>query len=141
MAKISFIFVAIALTFSTVLCQTEATYGKHNFLYLPFLYINLSLFFHITAVSSSAPGYKVDGKVLKTKGGLQIPLTLNSNKQGVDMYGKTIQDLLVDVEYETEDRLHVKVKHLFMHTPQNTHNLFCRSRIKTRSNIWFQTLH
>ncbi|KAI9357878.1 alpha glucosidase [Pilaira anomala] len=87
MAKISFIFVAIALTFSTVLCQTEATY----------------------AVSSSAPGYKVEGKVSKTKGGLQIPLTLNSKKQGVDMYGKTIQDLLVDVEYETEDRLHVKI--------------------------------
>lgn len=32
MTKVSFIFVAIALTFSAnVLCQTEATYGKYFF--------------------------------------------------------------------------------------------------------------
>ncbi|KAI8081129.1 alpha glucosidase [Thamnidium elegans] len=88
MTKISFIFVAIALTFSTsILCQSEATY----------------------AVSSSAPGYKVNGKTSKTKSGIQIPLILNSGDEGVDMFGKTVNELLVDVEYETEDRLHVKI--------------------------------
>ncbi|KAG2204032.1 hypothetical protein INT47_007026 [Mucor saturninus] len=89
MTKVSFIFVAIALTFSAnVLCQTEATY----------------------AVSSSAPGYNVQGKVVKTKAGLQIPLGLNTkSKKGIDSFGKTIDDLFVDVEYETEERLHVKI--------------------------------
>jgi hypothetical protein len=30
-------------------------------------------------------------------------------KKGVDMFGKTIEDLVVDVDYETAERLHVKV--------------------------------
>ncbi|KAG2214664.1 hypothetical protein INT46_005681 [Mucor plumbeus] len=90
MAKVSFIFVAIALITGNVLCQTDATY----------------------AVSSSAPGYKINGHVKNTEAGLQIPLTFNSNghkKTGVDTFGKTIKDLVVDVEYETEERLHVKI--------------------------------
>ncbi|KAG1085424.1 hypothetical protein G6F42_021405 [Rhizopus arrhizus] len=90
MAKVSFIFVAIALITGNVLCQTDATY----------------------AVSTSAPGYKINGHVKQTEAGLQIPLTFNAHgnkKTGVDTFGKTIKDLIVDVEYETEERLHVKI--------------------------------
>ncbi|KAI8355100.1 alpha glucosidase [Choanephora cucurbitarum] len=90
MAKISYIFVAIALCLSTnVLGLTDTTYDT----------------------STSAPGYKVNGHVQKTKSGLRIPLEFNSDKhgKGVDTFGKTIHELLVDVEYETEERLHVKI--------------------------------
>ncbi|KAF1796868.1 glycoside hydrolase family 31 protein [Mucor lusitanicus] len=90
MAKVSFIFVAIALITGNVLCQSDATY----------------------AVSSNAPGYKINGDVKHTEAGLHIPLTLNSlgnKKTGINTFGKTIKDITVDVEYETEERLHVKI--------------------------------
>ncbi|KAI8142903.1 alpha glucosidase [Fennellomyces sp. T-0311] len=62
-------------------------------------------------VSSSAPGYRIDGRVSHTKSGLQIPLSLNSRRgsKGKDLYGKTIEDLVVDVDFETAERLHVKI--------------------------------
>ncbi|KAI9495167.1 alpha glucosidase [Zychaea mexicana] len=59
-------------------------------------------------VSSSAPGYAIKGKVHKTRSGLEIPLELNDG-DGVDLYGKTIRDLVVNVDFETADRLHVKI--------------------------------
>ena len=58
-------------------------------------------------MSASAPGYAVKGKPHKTKTGLEIPLEIN--KGDGDLYGKTINDLIVNVDYETADRLHVKV--------------------------------
>jgi alpha-glucosidase len=112
MAKISFIFVAIALTFSSnVLCQTDATYGEpfsNHFLTIFYCIFNL---IYILAVSSSTPGYKIQGHVTKTHAGYQIPLTLNSagKRTGIDTFGKTIKDLVIDVEYETAERLHVKI--------------------------------
>lgn len=60
-----------------------------------------------TDISSSAGGYKVSGHVEKTKTGLEIPLSFK--QKGRDLFGKTIDDLLVNVDFETEDRLHVKV--------------------------------
>lgn len=64
------------------------------------------------ATSTSAPGYKIQGHVTKTDSGYQIPLAFNKaggKKKGVDTFGKTITDLVVDVEYETAERLHVKI--------------------------------
>ena len=58
-------------------------------------------------MSASAPGYAVKGKPHRTKTGLEIPLEIN--KGDGDLYGKTINDLIVNVDYETADRLHVKV--------------------------------
>ncbi|KAI8971501.1 alpha glucosidase [Mycotypha africana] len=87
--KISHIVVAIALTFSAnVFSQTDKHY----------------------ALSTSASGYKVDGKVKSTDAGLQIPLSLISDKKdGINLYGNTIENLVVDVDYETEERLHIKI--------------------------------
>ncbi|KAG2219357.1 hypothetical protein INT45_011265 [Circinella minor] len=58
-------------------------------------------------VSSLAPGYAVKGKPHKTKTGLEIPLEINKGDN--DFYGKTINDLIVNVDYETAERLHVKI--------------------------------
>ncbi|KAI7901599.1 alpha glucosidase [Cokeromyces recurvatus] len=90
MAKVSYIFVAIALSFSaSVLGLTKETYE----------------------ISSNAAGYMINGQVENTNAGLRIPLTLNSNQKNAatNLYGKTIDNLIVNVEYETEERLHVKI--------------------------------
>ncbi|KAI8142898.1 alpha glucosidase [Fennellomyces sp. T-0311] len=61
-------------------------------------------------VSTSAPGYSVKGKASKTKTGLEIPLEIRSkDDEGIDLYGKTIEDLVVTVDFEAADRLHVKI--------------------------------
>ena len=58
-------------------------------------------------VNAAAPGYIVNGDTISTKSGFQIPLTVKPGP--TDFYGKTIKDLVVQVDYETVDRLHVKV--------------------------------
>ncbi|KAL1935041.1 hypothetical protein VTP01DRAFT_4181 [Rhizomucor pusillus] len=83
MKVVSCIFVAVALTLTSLS-------SAQNF-----------------DVSTSAGGYKVSGHVQRTKTGLEIPLSFK--QKGRDLYGKTINDLLVNVDYETEDRLHVKI--------------------------------
>ncbi|KAL1929570.1 hypothetical protein VTP01DRAFT_1708 [Rhizomucor pusillus] len=63
-------------------------------------------------ISSSTPGYKINGQVKHTKTGLEIPLAFNargSSGKGQDLYGKTITQLVASVDYETEERLHVKI--------------------------------
>ncbi|KAI9495162.1 alpha glucosidase [Zychaea mexicana] len=64
-------------------------------------------------VSTKAPGYSVKGRrgAHKTKTGLEIPLELkhSHHHEGIDLYGKTIKDLVVDVDFETADRIHVKI--------------------------------
>ncbi|ORY93432.1 alpha glucosidase [Syncephalastrum racemosum] len=61
-------------------------------------------------VSNSAAGYKINGGVKHTKTGLEIPLAFNSRKSsGKNLFGNTVDDLVVTVDYETADRLHVKI--------------------------------
>ncbi|KAI9319952.1 alpha glucosidase [Dichotomocladium elegans] len=61
-------------------------------------------------VSFSAPGYKISGHVGHTATGLEIPLSFNGRKnKGRDLYGKTIDELVVSVDYEAEDRLRVSI--------------------------------
>lgn len=65
---------------------------------------------YLTDVSSSAPGYKIDGDVVRTKSGLEFPLSfMGDNEEGRDLYGKTIDDLTVSVDFEAEDRLRVLI--------------------------------
>ncbi|KAI8885616.1 glycoside hydrolase family 31 protein [Backusella circina FSU 941] len=56
--------------------------------------------------SAKATGYRVNGNIQQLQSGLQIPLLANSN---VNLHGNLIRDLLVDVSYETTERLHVKI--------------------------------
>ncbi|KAI9496829.1 alpha glucosidase [Zychaea mexicana] len=58
-------------------------------------------------VSYTAPGYNVAGEAVSTTSGFQIPLTARPGP--TDFYGKTIKELVVQVDYETEDRLHVTI--------------------------------
>ncbi|KAI7855515.1 alpha glucosidase [Circinella umbellata] len=58
-------------------------------------------------VNAAAPGYIVNGDTVSTKSGFQIPLTIKPGP--ADFYGKTIKDLIVQVDYETADRLRVKI--------------------------------
>ncbi|KAI8146374.1 alpha glucosidase [Fennellomyces sp. T-0311] len=58
-------------------------------------------------VSHTAPGYRVNSEAIPTKSGLEIPLAARAGQ--TDSYGKTIQDLVVQVDYETVDRLRVKI--------------------------------
>ncbi|KAI9249248.1 alpha glucosidase [Phascolomyces articulosus] len=58
-------------------------------------------------VSALAPGYNVVGESINTKSGFEIPLSIRSGSR--DSFGKTIKELVVQVDYETEDRLHVKI--------------------------------
>lgn len=61
-------------------------------------------------VSSSAPGYKIDGEVKRTKSGLEFPLSfMGGDDEGRDLFGKTIDDLTVSVDFEAEDRLRVLI--------------------------------
>lgn len=109
MKSITHICVAIALMLSSVIAQNYGTSFLHH---IGHIVSNLhNLIFYVIDVSSSAPGYRIAGGVTHTKTGLEIPLAFNSrNGKGRDLYGKTIEDLVVSVDYETADRLHVKVK-------------------------------
>jgi hypothetical protein len=57
-------------------------------------------------ISANATGYRINGDIQEVQSGLQIPLLANSK---TSLHGNLIQDLLVDVSYETTERLHVKV--------------------------------
>lgn len=61
-------------------------------------------------VTKDANGYHISGPIVKTNTGLQFPLSFNDKgSHGLDYFGKTIKDLKVTVDYETEDRLRVLV--------------------------------
>ncbi|KAI9284580.1 alpha glucosidase [Umbelopsis sp. AD052] len=92
MAKYSSILVAILLSFTVVQAELPAA--------APGIVVDSS-------VSHNAAGYHVNGHAQKTKTGLHLPLVLNSGK--TDLYGKAINKLSVDVDFETSDRLHVRI--------------------------------
>ncbi|KAI7854312.1 alpha glucosidase [Circinella umbellata] len=62
-------------------------------------------------VSTKAPGYSIKGKAHKTKTGLQFPLELRDiqDDEGIDLYGKTVKDLFVNVDFEESDRIRIKI--------------------------------
>ncbi|KAI9319951.1 alpha glucosidase [Dichotomocladium elegans] len=62
-------------------------------------------------VSSTAPGYQAIGPATKTRTGFTVPLKLKHERaqEGLDLYGRTIRDLVFSVAYETSERLHVKI--------------------------------
>ncbi|CAO3621770.1 unnamed protein product [Cunninghamella echinulata] len=61
-------------------------------------------------VTKGANGYHISGPIVNTKTGLQFPLSFNDKgSQGLDHFGKTIKDLKVTVDYETEDCLRVLI--------------------------------
>ncbi|ORX58669.1 hypothetical protein DM01DRAFT_1371693 [Hesseltinella vesiculosa] len=60
--------------------------------------------------TANANGYRVSGTVKQTRTGITFPLSfVSKGSTGKDFYGKTIDDLTVTVDYETEDRLHVLI--------------------------------
>ncbi|ORX58668.1 alpha glucosidase [Hesseltinella vesiculosa] len=60
--------------------------------------------------TQGAHGYQVSGSVRNTRTGLSFPLSfISKGNGGVDYFGKTIQDLTVTVDYETDERLHVLI--------------------------------
>ncbi|KAI8069486.1 alpha glucosidase [Gongronella butleri] len=60
--------------------------------------------------TKNAHGYRVAGPVKQTRTGFTFPLAFNDKGSGgVDLFGKTLKDLTVTVDYETEDRLHVLI--------------------------------
>ncbi|KAI9481280.1 MAG: alpha glucosidase [Benjaminiella poitrasii] len=70
----------------------------------------LLLLLFITAIAcqqEDAPGYRVDeANLQQTQNGWQISLLINRN---VSYYGNAISELVVDVEFETTERIHVKI--------------------------------
>lgn len=59
------------------------------------------------ATTENAGGYSVVANLIKqTENGFEIPLSINRNES---FYGQAIHDLIVKVDYETSERLHVKV--------------------------------
>lgn len=62
-------------------------------------------------VSSKAAGYRVEDKATVTDTGLSIQLVLNEDTVSpTSMYGKPVEKLHVSVDYETQDRIHIKVR-------------------------------
>lgn len=58
-------------------------------------------------ISTGAQGYRVDeANILQKPLGIEIPLVANGN---YSVYGTLIQNLVVDIVYETNERIHVKV--------------------------------
>ncbi|KAI8085340.1 alpha glucosidase [Thamnidium elegans] len=58
-------------------------------------------------MSTSAQGYRVDeANILQKSWGIEIPLLANGNSS---LYGTLIQDLVVAIVYETNERVHVKI--------------------------------
>ena len=60
----------------------------------------------VLGVSHLAPGYHVNSNAVTTESGLEIPLVARPGQ--TDFFGKTIKDLVVQVDYEAVDRLRVK---------------------------------
>ncbi|KAF1796811.1 glycoside hydrolase family 31 protein [Mucor lusitanicus] len=59
------------------------------------------------ATTENAGGYSVVANLIKqTENGFEIPLSINRNES---FYGQAIHDLIVKVDYETSERLHVKI--------------------------------
>ncbi|CAM0137160.1 hypothetical protein VKS41_008740 [Umbelopsis sp. WA50703] len=92
MAKLSSILVAIVLSFTVVAADIPAS--------APGIVVNPD-------VSSGAAGYHVQGGAQRTKTGLHLPLKLNNGKKNI--FGKTIDNLSVDVSFDSAERLHVKI--------------------------------
>ncbi|CAM0142249.1 hypothetical protein VKS41_002270 [Umbelopsis sp. WA50703] len=92
MAKFTSILVAVLLSYTVVQAELPASASG--------IIVNPN-------VSSDAAGYQVNGDAQHTNTGLHMSLKSNSGKK--DLYGKTIDDLSVDVSFETSERLHVRI--------------------------------
>lgn len=68
---------------------------------------SINSFFFSIDISTGAQGYGVDkANILQKPLGIEIPLVANGN---YSVYGTLIQNLVVDIVYETNERIHVKV--------------------------------
>lgn len=63
-------------------------------------------------------------QVIPTDTGLEIPLAVIPSRP---IHGKTIQHLVAEVDFETSERLHVKVKsiHIAYYTAEKGSNTRC----------------
>ncbi|KAI8981496.1 alpha glucosidase [Pilobolus umbonatus] len=62
------------------------------------------------ASTTSCRGYKMVDNIKRTERGYSFPLIFNCpNNKYADMFGRTINELMVEIDLECDDRLHVKI--------------------------------